>query len=74
MIKLRVQGTKHNIHQFYKTIAKCPDHSGSVVLYAKWTEIKIMQVSEIYSNKGTNRYFRWYADIQIIESKENENE
>ena len=33
-----------------------------------------MQVSEIYSNKGTNRYFRWYADIQIIESKENENE
>ena len=61
MIKRRVQGTKHNIHQFYKTIAKCP-------------EIKIMQVSEIYSNKGTNRYFRWYADIQIIESKENENE
>lgn len=61
MIKLRVQGTKHNIHQFYETIAKCP-------------EIKIMQVSEIYSNKGTNRYFRWYADIQIIESKENENE
>lgn len=57
MIKLRVQGTKNNVRQFYEVISHNP-------------AVKIIQVSKIYSNKGTNKYFRWYADIQIVELKE----
>lgn len=57
MIKLRVQGTKNNIQKFYKVLKRNP-------------EIEIIQTSKICSNKGTDKYFRWYADIQIVELKE----
>lgn len=57
MIKLRVQGTKNDIQLICEMMKKDP-------------RIEIIQVSEIYSNKGTNKYFRWYADVQIVEFKE----
>ena len=57
MIKLRVQGTKKNIRRFYEVLQHTP-------------EIELIQVSKIYTNKGTDQYFRWYADIQIVELKE----
>lgn len=62
MIKLRVQGTKKDIRSFIRILMNSPG-------------IKLGESSEIYSNKGTDRYFRWYADIDFVNEKEdNENE
>ena len=48
MLKIRLQGTVKDIRWFKRLLEKHP-------------EIRVIQVSEIFSNKGTNRYFRFYA-------------
>lgn len=57
MLKIRLQGTVRDIRWFKRLLEK---HS----------EIRVIQVSEIFSNKGTNRYFRFYAEIDRIEKDE----
>lgn len=57
MLKIRLQGTVRDIRWFKRLLEK---HS----------EIRVIQVSEIFSNKGTNRYFRSYAEIDRIEKDE----
>lgn len=51
MLKIRLQGTVKDIRWFKRLLEKHP-------------EIRVLQVSEIFSNKGTNRYFRFYAEIE----------
>lgn len=51
MLKIRLQGTIKDIRWFKRLLEK---HS----------EIRLLQSSEIYSNKGTNKYFRSYAEIE----------
>lgn len=57
MLKIRLQGTVRDIRWFKWLLEKHP-------------EIRVIQVSEIFSNKGTNRYFRFYAEIDRIEKDE----
>lgn len=57
MLKIRLQGTVMDIRWFKRLLEKHP-------------EIRVIQVSEIFSNKGTNRYFRFYAEIDRIEKDE----
>ena len=57
MLKIRLQGTVRDIRWFKRLLEKHP-------------EIRVIQVSEIFSNKGTHRYFRFYAEIDRIEKDE----
>ena len=57
MLKIRLQGTVRDIRWFKRLLEKHP-------------EIRVIQVSVIFSNKGTNRYFRFYAEIDRIEKDE----
>lgn len=56
MIKVRLQGTKEDMEWLEKQLAECP-------------EIRISQISETFSNKGTNKYFRKYLEINKSEEK-----
>ena len=57
MLKIRLQGTTKDI-RWFKTILE--KHSG----------IRVLQISDIFSNKGTNRYFRMYAEVEREERQE----
>lgn len=54
MLKVRLQGTKKDIHWFKR-------------LMEQDKGIRVLQVSEIFSNKGTNKYFRAYAEVERTE-------
>ena len=56
MIKVRLQGTKEDMEWLEKQLSECPG-------------IKISQSSETFSNKGTNKYFRKYLEINKSEEK-----
>lgn len=57
MLKIRLQGTVKDIRWFKRLLEKHP-------------EIQVLQMSEIFSNKGTNRYFRSYAELDRKEKEE----
>ena len=59
MLKIRLQGTVKDIRWFKRLLESHP-------------EIRVLSVSEIFSNKGTNRYFRSYAEVEKKEKKEEE--
>ena len=54
MLKIRMQGTKKDIHWFQW-------------LLERDKAIHVLQVSEIFANKGTNKYFRAYAEAEKTE-------
>ena len=56
MIKVRLQGTKEDMEWLEKQLSECP-------------EVKITESSETFSNKGTNKYFRKYLEINKSEEK-----
>lgn len=51
MLKIRLQGTVKDI-QWFKRILE------------QHQKVKVLQISEPFANKGTNRYFRVYAEIE----------
>ena len=57
MLKIRLQGTVRDIRWFKRLLEKHP-------------EIRVLQMSEIFSNKGTNRYFRTYVEVEREERQE----
>ena len=57
MLKVRLQGTKEYIEWFCELLKSSP-------------QIEVIQRSEIYTNKGTNKYYRMYAEIKKVEFKE----
>lgn len=57
MLKIRLQGTTKDI-RWFKTILE------------KNSGIRVLQISDIFSNKGTNRYFRTYAEVEREERQE----
>ena len=57
MLKIRLQGTVRDIRWFKRFLEIHP-------------EIRVLQMSEIFSNKGTNRYFRMYAEVERVERQE----
>ncbi|MBO5353032.1 MAG: hypothetical protein J6J42_02420 [Lachnospiraceae bacterium] len=51
MLKLRMMGTKTDIKWFKDILKKNP-------------EVEVLQTSEPYENKGTNKYYRAYAEVE----------
>ena len=51
MLKVRLMGTKNDIAWFQKILQRHP-------------KIEVLEISELYSNKGTNKYSRAYAEVQ----------
>ena len=45
MLKVRLMGTKNDIVWFQKILQRHP-------------KIEVLEISELYSNKGTSKYFR----------------
>ncbi len=54
MLKIRMQGTKRDIHWFRRLLERNQN-------------IRVLQVSEIFANKGTDKYFRAYAEVEQTE-------
>ena len=51
MLKVRLMGTKNDIVWFQKILQRHP-------------KIEVLEISELYSNNGTNKYYRAYAEVQ----------
>ena len=51
MLKIRTQGTIRDITWFMR-------------LLEQHEEIKVLQVSEPFANKGTNKYVRVYSEVE----------
>lgn len=51
MLKVRLMGTKNDIVWFQKILQRHP-------------KIEVLEISELYSNKGTSKYYRTYAEVQ----------
>lgn len=54
MLKVRLQGTVKDIRWFRR-------------LLERHEEVVVKEVSEPFTNKGTNQYFRVYAEIEKAE-------
>lgn len=53
MLKVRLMGTEKDMKWFHR-------------LLERNKEVKVLCVSDLYSNKGTNKYFRMYAEVERI--------
>jgi len=51
MLKIRIMGTKKDIHWFSKVLKESE-------------KVKINEISSIYENKGTNNYYRAYLEVE----------
>lgn len=52
VVKVRLQGTKEDMEWLEEQLKQVPS-------------VRIMESSEIYSNKGTNKYFRKYLEVEM---------
>ncbi len=50
MLKIRLMGTKNDIKWFEKILRRHP-------------KIAVTEFSELYPNKGTNRFYRAYVEV-----------
>lgn len=51
MLKIRLQGTTRDIKWFRKILERDK-------------RIKVLEISEPFANKGTNKYFRVYVEVE----------
>ena len=51
MLKVRVMGTKKDIKWFRDLLRDC-------------SQIKVMESSDVYPNKGTKTYYRAYTEVE----------
>ncbi|MCI9426984.1 MAG: hypothetical protein HFI81_04415 [Eubacterium sp.] len=58
MLKIRLMGTKNAIKWFEKLLERQP-------------KVAVTEVSEMYRNKGTNRFYRAYIEVRKANVKEN---
>lgn len=58
MLKIRLMGTKNEIKWFQKILVQHP-------------KIDLEEFSDCYPNKGTNRYYRVYAEVYKANTKHN---
>ena len=56
MLKIRLMGTKSDITWFQKILSSD-------------NKIEVLEVSELYSNKGTKKYYRAYAQVKKVDLK-----
>ncbi len=57
MLKVRLMGTKNDIKWFGKLMQRHP-------------KVEVMEMSELYANKGTNRFYRAYIEVKKSNVKE----
>lgn len=60
IVKLRMQSTPEQIDGFHRLLQRCEELG----------MCEVMNFSQIYSNKGTNKYFRAYSDLKIKEMED----
>lgn len=60
MLKIRLMGTKNDIKWFEKILKR-------------QSKVAVTEFSELYRNKGTNRYYRTYVEVQKANIKEKSN-
>ncbi len=60
VLKIRLMGTKNDIKWFERILQRQP-------------KVAVTEVSELYRNKGTNRYYRAYVEVQKANVKEKSN-
>ena len=51
MLKIRLMGTKSDIAWFQKILSSN-------------NKIEVLEISELYNNKGTSKYYRAYAEVK----------
>ena len=51
MLKVRLMGTKNDITWFKKIMHRHP-------------KIEVLELSDLYPNKGTDKYYRSYAEVK----------
>ena len=57
MLKIRLMGTKKDIKWFEKILKRQP-------------KVAVTEFSEMYQNKGTNKYYRVYVEVQKANIKQ----
>lgn len=60
MLKIRLMGTENDIRWFEGILQRQP-------------EVEVAVFSEMYPNKGTNRFYRTYAEIHKANTKQKPN-
>ncbi len=58
VLKIRLMGTRNDIKWFEKILKRQP-------------KVVVTEFSELYRNKGTNRFYRAYAEVKKANVKEN---
>ncbi len=56
MLKIRLQGTHNDIEWFRRILLEHPN-------------MNLTEFSDEYKNRGTNRYFRVYAEVEPVKAK-----
>ena len=51
MLKVRLMGTKNDIVWFQKILQRHP-------------KVEVLEISELYSNKGTKKFYRAYVEVK----------
>lgn len=57
MLKIRLMGTKNDIKWFEKILQRNP-------------KVEVTEFSELYQNKGTNKFYRVYMEVMKSNVKE----
>ena len=57
MLKIRLMGTKNDITWFKKIMQRNP-------------KVEVLEMSDLYSNKGTDKYYRSYVEVKKGNVKE----
>ena len=60
MLKIRLMGTKNDIKWFEKILKGL-------------SKVIVTEFLELYQNKGTNRYYRAYVEVQKVNIKQKSN-
>ncbi len=60
MLKIRLMGTKKDIKWFEKILKRQP-------------KVAVTEFSEMYQNKGTNKYYRVYVEVQKADTRQKSN-
>jgi len=53
MLKIRIQGTEKDIQWFHKVLER-------------YRGVAVTEVSDLYKNKGTSKFFRNYVEIDRV--------
>lgn len=55
VVKVRMQSTPEQIDNFHKLLDRCEELG----------LCQVLNFSDVFSNKGTSKYYRAYSDVQI---------